>query len=258
MIMSPRSRITRFERSGKAMWLRVDHDGRRFIGDSLHNLVESHEPEQSGKPLPPVQPTKIICIGLNYRRHAEEMKKPLPSEPLIFMKPTSAIIGYGEAIQLPATSQDVHYEGELAVVIGSRATAVTAAEAMQHVLGYTLMNDVTARDIQRAQARYTHAKGFDTFAPLGPAIVTGLDPKALSIRTHVNGELRQESSCDDMIFTVAECISFISGIMTLMPGDIISTGTPAGVGPLQAGDVVTVSMDEIGVLSNPVVRSSVR
>jgi len=221
-------------------------------------MEESNEPTLGWTPLTPVQPTKIICIGLNYRRHAEEMNKPLPKEPLIFMKPTSAIIGDGEAIRLPASSQDVHYEGELAVVIGSRATAVTAHDAMKHVLGFTLMNDVTARDIQRAQARYTHAKGFDTFAPVGPAIVTGLDPAGLTIRTHVNGQLRQESSCDDMIFTVAECISFISGIMTLLPGDIISTGTPAGVGPLHAGDVVTVSMDEIGSLSNPVVASGVR
>ena len=221
-------------------------------------MEESHESAQEWTPLPPVQPSKIICIGLNYRRHAEEMNKPLPKEPLIFMKPTSAIIGSGEPIQLPASSQDVHYEGELAVIIGSRATAVSAADAMNHVLGFTLMNDVTARDIQRAQARYTHAKGFDTFAPVGPAIVTGLEPKTLSIRTHVNGQLRQESSCDDMIFTVAECISFISGIMTLLPGDIISTGTPAGVGPLHPGDVVSISIDEIGVLTNPVVASSVR
>ena len=256
--MNRSSRITRVDCLGEPMWQLVDHDGRRFAGKSLLRMEESHESAQEWTPLPPVQPSKIICIGLNYRRHAEEMNKPLPKEPLIFMKPTSAIIGSGEPIQLPASSQDVHYEGELAVIIGSRATAVSAADAMNHVLGFTLMNDVTARDIQRAQARYTHAKGFDTFAPVGPAIVTGLEPKTLSIRTHVNGQLRQESSCDDMIFTVAECISFISGIMTLLPGDIISTGTPAGVGPLHPGDVVSISIDEIGVLTNPVVASSVR
>jgi 2-keto-4-pentenoate hydratase/2-oxohepta-3-ene-1,7-dioic acid hydratase in catechol pathway len=256
--MNRSSRITRVDCLGEPMWQRVDHHGRRFVGKSLLHMEESQESAQEWPPLPPVQPSKIICIGLNYRRHAEEMNKPLPKEPLIFMKPTSAIIGNGEPIQLPASSQDVHYEGELAVIIGSRATAVSAADAMNHVLGFTLMNDVTARDIQRAQARYTHAKGFDTFAPVGPAIVTGLEPKMLSIRTHVNGQLRQESSCDDMIFTVAECISFISGIMTLLPGDIISTGTPAGVGSLHPGDVVSISIDEIGVLTNPVVASSVR
>lgn len=256
--MNRSSRITRVDCLGEPIWHRVDHDGRRFAGKSLLHMEEVQESAQEWAQLPPVQPTKIICIGLNYRRHAEEMNKPLPKEPLIFMKPTSAIIGSGEPIQLPASSQDVHYEGELAVVIASRATAVSTADAMSHVLGFTLMNDVTARDIQRAQARYTHAKGFDTFAPVGPAIVTGLDPAKLSIRTHVNGQLRQESSCDDMIFTIAECISFISGIMTLLPGDIISTGTPAGVGPLHPGDVVSISIDEIGVLSNPVVASNVR
>jgi 2-keto-4-pentenoate hydratase/2-oxohepta-3-ene-1,7-dioic acid hydratase in catechol pathway len=256
--MNRSSRITRVDCFGDPMWMRVDQKGRRFIGESLFEMDETDESADDWPLLPPVVPTKIICIGLNYRRHAEEMNKPLPREPLIFMKPTSAIIGSGEPIQLPASSQDVHYEGELAVVIGSRATAVSVADAMNHVLGFTLMNDVTARDIQRAQARYTHAKGFDTFAPVGPAIVTGLDPEKLSIRTHVNGQLRQESSCDDMIFTVAECISFISGIMTLLPGDIISTGTPAGVGPLHPGDVVSIRIDEIGVLTNPVVASSVR
>lgn len=203
--------------------------------------------------LAPCAPSKIVCIGLNFRRHAEEMGKALPAEPVVFLKPTTAIVSNNDAIVLPAQSNDVQFEGELAVVIGKRATRVLAADAMQHVLGYTIMNDVTARDLQRADMRYTRAKGFDSFAPLGPAIVAGLDPNALRIETRVNGELRQNSGCDDFIFSLSAIIEYVSNIMTLLPGDVISTGTPAGVGTLHAGDVVSVTIEPIGTLQNPVV-----
>jgi 2-keto-4-pentenoate hydratase/2-oxohepta-3-ene-1,7-dioic acid hydratase in catechol pathway len=206
----------------------------------------------------PVQPSKIVGIGLNYVRHAEEMGKPLPTAPLMFLKPSTAVIGPGVAIELPEASGEVHYEGELAVVVGRRARAVAAAEASDYILGYTIMNDVTARDIQRAEKLYTRAKGFDTFAPLGPTIVSDLHPAQLTLEVHVNSDLRQRSGCDDLIFGVPELIAFVSSVMTLLPGDVISTGTPSGVGPLLAGDVVRVSISGIGMLENPVRVASAR
>ncbi|TVQ95871.1 MAG: FAA hydrolase family protein [Deltaproteobacteria bacterium] len=202
--------------------------------------------------LAPVLPGKIVCVGLNYRHHAEEMGKAIPDAPLLFLKPPSAVIGPGAPIVLPPDSSEVHHEGELAVIIGRSASRISPARVPEHILGYTLLNDVTARDIQRRENKYTRAKGYDTFAPLGPTIVPDLDPAQLVIETRVNGEVRQSSSCGDMIFPVAELISHISHIMTLLPGDVISTGTPSGVGPLRPGDVVEVSIPEIGVLSNPV------
>jgi len=205
--------------------------------------------------LAPVLPSKIVCIGLNYKDHAAEQGKPLPAEPLLFLKPSSAIIAAGEAIELPADVGRVDYESELAVVIGRRATRVTEAEALSHVLGLTCMNDVTARDLQKKDARYTRAKGFDTFAPLGPCIATGLSTDDLSVTGLVNGQVRQQSSTRELIFPVATLIAYISRIMTLLPGDIVSTGTPAGIGPLQAGDEVVVRVQGVGELRNSVRRS---
>lgn len=207
---------------------------------------------RTAETIAPVDPSKIICIGLNYRQHAEEMNKPVPDEPVIFMKPTTALIGPGEPIVLPPDSQEVHHEGELAIVIGSAARNVTEEEALEHVLGWTLMNDVTARDIQRRERIYTRAKGYDTFAPLGPVIVTDGAYTDFTIETHVNGERRQHSSCDDLIFPVPYLIAHLSRIMTLLPGDVIATGTPSGVGPIRKGDEVTVRADGIGALTNPV------
>ena len=192
--------------------------------------------------LVPCEPSKIVCVGLNYRKHAAEMGKALPAEPLLFLKPPSALIGPGQPILLPAASHEVHYEAELAVVIGIRATDVRVEDALDHVLGYTLINDVTARDLQRSDVQYTRAKSFDTFAPLGPTIVTELDPESLEISLNVNGEQRQRSLCSDMIFSVPEIVSFVSGVMTLEPGDVIATGTPAGVGPLREGDLVSLAI----------------
>jgi 2-keto-4-pentenoate hydratase/2-oxohepta-3-ene-1,7-dioic acid hydratase in catechol pathway len=204
--------------------------------------------------LAPVQPPKIVAVGVNYRAHAEEMELSLPEVPLLFLKPPSAVIGPGEAIVYPAMSQQVDYEGELAVVVGRRARHIQLDEAPDHVLGYTCANDVTARDLQARDGQWTRAKGFDTFCPLGPWIVPRLDPHDLILRTRVNGELRQESSTCDLIFGVEELVSFISQVMTLEPGDVILTGTPSGIEPLLPGDVVEVEIEGLGVLRNPVVE----
>ena len=202
--------------------------------------------------LPPVRPTKIVAIGLNYKDHAAEMNKALPPEPLMFMKPSTAVIGPGDAIALPMWAGEIHHEAELAVVIGRRASRVSAADAMSYVLGLTCGNDVTARDLQKKDVQYTRGKGFDTFAPIGPSIALGLDPSALTIEGLVNGAVRQSSSTRELIFPVATLIEHVSRVMTLLPGDIILTGTPSGVGPLAPGDTVTVRIEGIGELTNRV------
>jgi 2-keto-4-pentenoate hydratase/2-oxohepta-3-ene-1,7-dioic acid hydratase in catechol pathway len=203
--------------------------------------------------LPPCEPSKIVCVGLNYKAHAEEQGKELPAEPLIFLKAPSALLAPGGNVVLPAQSRQVEFEGELAVVIGRRASHVTVADALGHVLGYTCADDVSARDIQKREKVYTRAKGFDTFCPVGPWLETGIaDPQALTIELRVNGTQRQHSSTSDQIFGVAEVIAFISEIMTLEPGDLISTGTPSGVGPLAAGDRVEIEIPGIGTLRHGV------
>jgi 2-keto-4-pentenoate hydratase/2-oxohepta-3-ene-1,7-dioic acid hydratase in catechol pathway len=198
-------------------------------------------------------PSKIIGIGVNYRKHAEEMNKGLPEEPLMFLKPRSALIGDGEAIERPAGYDRVDYEGELGVVIGRRARRVTAAEALDFVLGYTCINDVSVRDLQKKDGQWARAKGMDTFCPLGPRIVGDLDPSNLRIATRVNGVMKQDSSTADMIFGVPALIAFCSEHMTLEFGDVISTGTPSGVGNLAVGDVVEIEIEKIGTLRNTVI-----
>ena len=198
-------------------------------------------------------PSKIIGIGQNYRAHAAEMGKGIPEEPLMFMKPRSAMISEGTAIERPGGYDRVDYEGELGVVIGTRAHRVTREAALDYVLGFTCVNDVTVRDLQKKDVQFTRAKGFDTFCPIGPRIVAGLDPTNLRIQTRVNGVVKQDSSTSDMIFDVATLIAFCSEHMTLEVGDVISTGTPAGVGNLTPGDVVEIEIEGIGVLKNPVI-----
>jgi len=205
------------------------------------------------KVLAPVVPSKIVAVGLNYRDHAAEQGKPLPPEPLIFLKPSTAVIGPGDAIAIPDGVGRVDHEAEAGIVIRRRATRVEVADALDYVLGVTCVNDVTARDIQRRENQYTRPKGFDTFAPVGPAIALGLDLSDLPVEGLVNGVRRQASSTRQLIFPVAELVAFISNVMTLLPGDIISTGTPSGIGPLQPGDVVTVRVGGVGDLTNPVV-----
>jgi 2-keto-4-pentenoate hydratase/2-oxohepta-3-ene-1,7-dioic acid hydratase in catechol pathway len=204
--------------------------------------------------LTPCLPSKIVCVGLNYRAHALEMKKPLPSRPLLFLKPPTAALATEQPILLPAESAEVHYESELAVVIGAPARRVTPAQAKGCILGYTCLNDVTARDIQRAEVQYTRAKGFDTFAPFGPYIETEADPHKLLVKGRQNGAIRQLASTSDMVFDVFELLSFASRGMTLLPGDVLSTGTPPGVGPLSPGDVFEVEIESVGLLRNPVRR----
>ncbi|WP_031479553.1 fumarylacetoacetate hydrolase family protein [Maridesulfovibrio frigidus] len=205
--------------------------------------------------LPIVVPSKIICVGLNYKEHAKELNMDMPKEPMIFFKPPSAIIGNRDNIVLPSMSEHVDYEGELAVVIGQTGKNITPENAHKHIFGYTCANDVTARDLQKKDKLFARAKGFDTFAPIGPSIETSIpDPSSLTLRTIVNGKVRQEGKTSDMIYTPAELISFISRIMTIAPGDIILTGTPPGIGPLTAGDEVQVDIEGVGILTNSVVK----
>lgn len=246
----------------------IDHDGapRHVLarGEEEPRLLEGDAfgKYELGAPVdlaratlvPPVRPGKIVAIGLNYKDHAAEMGKALPPEPLMFMKPSTAVIGPGEAIRLPMWAGEIHHEAELAVVIGRRATRVSAADAMNHVLGLTCGNDVTARALQKKDVQYTRAKGFDTFAPLGPCVALGLDPSDLKIEGLVNGETRQSSSTRELIFPVPVLIEFVTRVMTLLPGDVILTGTPSGVGPLAPGDTVTVRIEEIGELTNRAVE----
>jgi 2-keto-4-pentenoate hydratase/2-oxohepta-3-ene-1,7-dioic acid hydratase in catechol pathway len=205
--------------------------------------------------LAPLVPSKIVAIGRNYKDHAAELGNPLPVEPLIFLKPPSAVIGPGDPIEIPAGAGRVDHEAELGVVIGTRARHVREEDAFRHVFGLTCVNDVTARELQKKDVQFTRAKGFDTFAPVGPCIVTGVDyrsPGGLQVEGWVNGERRQAASTSALIFSIDYLIAFVSAVMTLMPGDIISTGTPAGVGPMKAGDRVTVKVAGVGELTNPV------
>jgi 2-keto-4-pentenoate hydratase/2-oxohepta-3-ene-1,7-dioic acid hydratase in catechol pathway len=199
------------------------------------------------------RPGKIVGIGQNYRAHALEMGKGIPEEPLMFLKPPSAVIADGMPIERPPGYERVDFEGELGVVIGKRAHRIGRREALEYVQGYVCINDVTVRDLQKKDGQWTRAKGFDTFCPMGPRIATGIDPSRLHITTRVNGVMRQDSSTADLIFDVPTLIAFCSEHMTLEPGDVISTGTPSGVGNLDPGDVVEVEIEGIGVLRNPVI-----
>jgi 2-keto-4-pentenoate hydratase/2-oxohepta-3-ene-1,7-dioic acid hydratase in catechol pathway len=202
--------------------------------------------------LAPVIPSKVIGIGKNYADHAAEMGGAAPERPLMFLKPTTALIGPDEPIVLPPESAEVHFEAELALVIGRLCRRVTADEAHSVILGYTCANDVTARDLQRADGQWTRAKGFDTFCPLGPWIDTDLDPGDVSVECEVNGTTTQRASTSTLIHGVPELVEAVSAVMTLLPGDVILTGTPAGVGPLSAGDEVAVTVSGLGTLVNPV------
>ena len=218
----------------------------------LDNAAKAGRAVTPGRILSPVTPSKVVAIGLNYRDHAAEMNKPLPAEPLMFLKPSTAVIGPGDAIRIPPDVGEVHYEAELGVVIGKRASRVSADNAMEHVLGLTCLIDVTARELQRREVQYTRAKGFDTFAPIGPCIAVGLDPAALDVEGWLNGERKQSSNTRQLIFPVPQIVAFVSNVMTLLPGDVIATGTPSGVGPLKPGDTFTVKIPGIGELTNRV------
>jgi 2-keto-4-pentenoate hydratase/2-oxohepta-3-ene-1,7-dioic acid hydratase in catechol pathway len=253
----PMHRIFRMEQDGEPRYALEREGAWRLVdGDIFGDHAAGAEIPSTGRRLlPPVSPSKIVCVGLNYRDHAAEQNKPIPPEPLLFIKPSTAVIGPGEPIVLPEGVGRVDHEAELGVVIGRRATRVSEREALDYVLGVTCVNDVTARGLQNKGAGYTRAKGFDTFAPIGPCVVAGLDiasPEGLSVEGRVNGLLRQSSSTRELIFPIATLISYISHNMTLLPGDIVSTGTPSGIGPLEPGDVVTVTVAGVCELSNPV------
>ena len=248
---------------------RIEHEGRprhvveqggewRFVEGDIFSAYQIGDRVLTAprRLLAPVEPTKIVCVGLNYRDHAVEQKKPLPAEPLIFIKPSTCVIGPGDAIVLPPGAGRVDHEAEAAVVIGRRASRVREEDAHEYVFGLTCVNDVTARALQEQGVGYTRAKGFDTFAPVGPCVADGLDyrsPAGLAVEAWVNRVKRQGSSTRELIFPIPTLVAFVSAIMTLLPGDIISTGTPSGVGPLAAGDSVTVKVEGVGELTNPVV-----
>lgn len=202
--------------------------------------------------LAPVVPAKIVGIGLNYKDHAAEQGKPLPPAPMVFLKPSTAVIAPGDPILLPSGVGRIDHEAEMALVIGRRASRVSAAHAHEYILGVTCANDVTARDLQNKGVQFSHVKGYDTFAPLGPCIAVGLDPGDLAVEGWVNGTRRQASRTRELIFTAAELVAYISDIMTLEAGDVISTGTPSGIAPLVDGDSVTVTVEGVGALTNPV------
>ena len=247
----PRYHLTDGER---AFWLNDDiSELMRAVNHPSYRYEEAPlQPE--GNLLVPVSPSKIVCVGLNYACHAREMNKAVPEHPLLFMKPSTALLPPGGTIELPQDSQLVHHEAELAVIIGTVAKDVPKHLAMNYVLGYTCANDVTARDIQRKENRYTRGKGFDTFCPLGPSIVTAadFDLRGVRVQCRVNDEVRQDGTLDDLLVRVEGIVSFISRVMTLLPGDVILTGTPMGVGQIQDGDTVEVEVSGVGVLRNPV------
>lgn len=204
--------------------------------------------------LAPVIPrSKVVCVGKNYVAHAAEMGGDVPEEPLIFLKPNTSVIGPGEPIFYPKQSQNVHFEGELAIVIGRICRNLTAEDAPKVIYGYTVANDVTARDLQQKDGQWARAKGFDTFCPLGPWIETDFDPSDVRVRTTLNGETKQDGRTSDMVFDVTSILQYVTSFMTLLPGDVVLTGTPDGVGPMVAGDDVAVTIDGLGTLTNPVV-----
>lgn len=213
------------------------------------------EPGEPGEPAGRgrLRPSKIVAVGVNYRAHAREMGKSAPAEPVLFLKPPSALIGPEEPIALPAGYERIDHEAELGVVVGARARDVSPRDALAIAAGVTCVNDVTVRDLQARDGQWARAKGFDTFCPIGPRVVGGLDVSDLRVQSRVGGEIRQDSTTAEMIASVPELIAFVSSIMTLFPGDIIATGTPAGVGPITAGDRVEIEIEGIGSLANPVV-----
>jgi len=216
--------------------------------------TETVVPWESAQILAPVLPTKVIGVGRNYVDHADERSVPVPDEPLIFLKPATSIVGPDANVVHPSISNEVHHEAELAAVIGRVARHVKAEDASAYIIGYTAANDVTARDLQKKDGQWARAKGFDTFCPLGPAIETELDPlEKLAVICRVNDEVRQAGFTSDMVFGVAEILEYVTAVMTLLPGDVVLTGTPAGVGKVGPGDVMEVEIDGVGVLRNPVV-----
>jgi len=252
-------KIKRFVYQDEAEYGVVTKDSLRKIEgwpSGPYSISEELIPITKVKVLPPLMPSKIVAIGLNYAKHVTEVKldRNAPSAPLFFLKPPTSIIGPEEGIIHPQKSDELHYEGELAVIIKNRTRKIQPEEALDHILGYTCLNDVTARDWQRSDGQWTRAKSFDTFCPIGPVIAMDIkNPNALKIETRLNGQVKQSATTADLLFKVEELVTYISRHMTLLPGDIIATGTPDGVGPMEVGDTVEVEIEEIGVLRNYVI-----
>jgi len=250
-------RIVRFATGAKIKYGVLDETGVRGLRGSPFSRLkfdgDTYDTSEV-KLLAPCAPSKIVCLGLNYRGHAEETGLPIPEVPLIFLKPSTAVIGPDDPIILPRGTKRTDYEGELGVVIGRQAKDVSEKDASRYILGYTCFNDVSERHNQRDDGQWTRAKGYDTFAPLGPWIETEIAPGDLKIETCLNGELRQSSRTSDLIFDIPRVVSFISGVMTLLPGDVIATGTPSGIGQLNSGDVVEITIEMIGTLRNFVIN----
>ena len=247
-------RLYRIDHSGAPLYAAEREGTWRLVdGDVFGTFREGPVIASEGlRLLPPVLPSKVVCIGLNYKDHAAEQHKALPEEPLIFIKPSTSIIGPGAPIQAPEWAGRVDHEAELGVVIGKPTFRVKMSRAYEHILGLIAVNDVTARELQSKDGQYTRAKGFDTFCPIGPCIAVGLDGRDLQVRGYVNGHLRQDSRTRELVFTIPELVEFVSSVMTLLPGDIISTGTPSGIGPIKPGDQVTIHVEGVGALTNPV------
>jgi 2-keto-4-pentenoate hydratase/2-oxohepta-3-ene-1,7-dioic acid hydratase in catechol pathway len=249
-------RIVRFELQGRSGYGILEGEKISILwstpyDDGLKKTVGEMVSLPAVKLLAPCEPSKIIALGLNYRDHAAEFGHPIPEEPLIFLKPSTAVIGPDEDIVYPTMSRRVDYEAELAVVMGRPCRNVPEGKARDYILGYTCFNDVTARDLQKKDGQFTRSKSFDTFAPLGPWIETAIpDPDNLMVEAYLNGERRQHSSTRNQVFSVATLVAFISRVMTLLPGDVIATGTPAGIGPMRPGDVVEIRLEGIGTLRN--------
>lgn len=252
-------KVARFSHGESISFGIVDEEEHELVVLKADPMFAGYDPTGERVPLaearllaPVIPRSKVVAVGKNYRDHAAEMGGEAPAEPLLFLKPNTAVIGPGDAIVLPPESSQVEFEGELAVVIGRIARRVSEADAPSVVFGYTIANDVTARDLQRSDGQWTRAKGFDTFCPLGPVIDTELDLERGTIETSVNGERRQEGRLGDMVHSIAAIVAYASNVFTLLPGDVILTGTPAGVGPIVAGDTVEVSVSGLGTLANPV------
>jgi 2-keto-4-pentenoate hydratase/2-oxohepta-3-ene-1,7-dioic acid hydratase in catechol pathway len=250
-------RIYRIDHRGTPRHVIEERGEWRLLEGDLFDGYEAGDaiPGTGHAVLAPILPSKIAAIGLNYKDHAAEQNKPLPEEPLMFLKPSTAVIGPGDTIVLPEGAGRIDHEAEVGVVIGKRASHVPEDRAHEYVLGLTCVNDVTARELQTKDVQYTRAKSFDTFAPLGPCIAVGIDyrtPEGVHVEGWVNGERRQSSSTNQLIFPIDTLVAFVSRVMTLLPGDVISTGTPAGIGSLKSGDRVTIKVAGVGELSNPV------
>ncbi|MFH1875838.1 MAG: fumarylacetoacetate hydrolase family protein [Candidatus Omnitrophota bacterium] len=246
-------RIGRFTYKKKILWGTIEDDCVRPLADEPFKRIRSSSrkiPLTQIKLLAPATPSKIILVGLNYRNHAQELNMPIPQEPVIFLKPPTAVIANGGIIRYPQQVRRLDYEAELALIIKKEAKNISPSRAKDYILGFTCVNDVTARDLQHKDIQWSRAKSFDTFCPVGPWIETELDPRRLRIATYLNDSLKQDSSTANMIFPVDFVLSFVSSIMTLHAGDIISTGTPPGIGPMKRGDTVTVEIEHLGRLTN--------